>query len=323
MLLSCGEALIDFLPVAAADGGTAMRPFVGGSCYNVAVGMARLGAPAGFVGGISTDLFGGMIADHAAESGVDLRFATRSAHQTKLAFVSVVNGQPHYEFYDENTASRNWSYRPGAISFAGVDALHLGSSALVDDSSASHSRSLIADARGAATISFDPNCRPSRVIDKARYVANVEGFVAASDIIRMSDADFDFLYDGNDYEAKATSMLAGGATLVVITCGDRGALAWHARAGAFNVAAPRTKVVDTVGAGDSFQAALLVALRALGRIERIALAQASSDELYRALTFAAACATVTCSRAGANPPRREEVEGVMAALLADSSGNRS
>ena len=193
MLLSCGEALIDFLPVAAADGGTAMRPHVGGSCYNVAVGMARLGAPAGFVGGISTDLFGRMIADHAAESGVDLRFATRSAHQTKLAFVSVVNGQPYYEFYDENTASRNWSYRRGAISFAGVDALHLGSSALVDDSSASHSRSLIADARGAATISFDPNCRPSRVTDKARYVANVEGFVVASDIVRMSDADFDFL----------------------------------------------------------------------------------------------------------------------------------
>ncbi len=257
MLLSCGEALIDFLPVAAADRGTAMRPHVGGSCYNVAVGMARLGAPAGFVGGISTDLFGRMIADHAAESGVDLRFATRSAHQTKLAFVSVVNGQPYYEFYDENTASRNWSYRRGAISFAGVDALHLGSSALVDDSSASHSRSLIADARGAATISFDPNCRPSRVTDKARYVANVEGFVGASDIVRMSDADFDFLYGGDDYEAKTISMLASGATLVVITCGERGALAWHTRAGAFNVVAPTTKVIDTVGAGDSFQAALL------------------------------------------------------------------
>ncbi len=323
MLLSCGEALIDFLPVAAVDGGAAMRPLVGGSCYNVAVGMARLGAPAGFVGGISTDLFGRMIEQHAAESGVDLRFAARSAHQTKLAFVSVVDGQPHYEFYDENTASRNWSYRPGAISFAGVDALHLGSSALVDDSSASHSRSLIADARGAATISFDPNCRPGRVTDKVRYLANVEDFIGTSDIVRMSDADFDFLHDGNDYEAKATSMLAGGATLVVITCGERGALAWHARAGAFNVAAPKTKVVDTVGAGDSFQAALLVALRALGRIERIALAQASSDELYRALTFAAACATVTCSRAGANPPRREEVEQVMAALLADNGGNRS
>ena len=323
MLLSCGEALIDFLPVAATDGGTAMRPFVGGSCYNVAVGMARLGAPTGFIGGISTDLFGRMIEQHAAESGVDLRFATRSVHQTKLAFVSVVGGQPHYEFCDENTASRNWSYRPGAISFAGVDALHLGSSALVDEGSASYSRSLIADARGAATISFDPNCRPGRVIDKASYVANVEGFIAASDIVRMSDADFDYLYGGDNYETKAQSMLAGTAKLVVITCGEHGALAWHARAGAFSIAAPKTEVVDTVGAGDSFQAALLFALRALRRIERAALAQASRDELQRALKFAAACAAVTCSRASANPPRRKEVEGVMAALLEANSGNRS
>src|SRR5579871_6895162 len=110
MLLSCGEALIDFLPVAAADGGAALRPHVGGSCYNVAVGMARLGAPAGFIGGISTDLFGRMIVQHATDSGVDLRFATRSPHQTKLAFVTVVDGQPQYAFFDENTASRNWSY---------------------------------------------------------------------------------------------------------------------------------------------------------------------------------------------------------------------
>jgi fructokinase len=323
MLLSCSEALIDFLPVAAADGGTAMRPFVGGSCYNVAVGMARLGAPTGFIGGVSTDLFGRMIADHAAESGVDLRFATRSAHQTKLAFVSVANGQPHYEFYDENTASRNWSYRRGAIPFARVDALHLGSSALVDEVSASHSRSLIAEARGAATISFDPNCRPSRMTDKAGYLANVASFVAASDIVRMSDADFDFLYAGDDHGAKATSMLARGAALVVITCGERGALAWHAGAGAFKVAALQTKVVDTVGAGDSFQAALLFALRALGRIEPNALARASSDELRRALTFAAACAAITCSRAGANPPRRAEVEPALVALLTDNSGSRS
>jgi fructokinase len=321
MLLSCGEALIDFLPVAAADGGAAMRPHVGGSCYNVAVGMARLGAPAGFIGGLSTDLFGRMIEQHAANSGVDLRFATRSAQQTKLAFVSVIDGQPTYAFFDDNTASRSWSYQPGAISFAGIDALHLGSSALVDDASASHSRALIADARGSATISFDPNCRPGRVSDKPRYLAHVAGFVAVSDIVRMSDADFDFLYGGDAYEAKALAMLAAGAALVVITRGDRGALAWHSHTGAFEISAPRTNVVDTVGAGDSFQAALLVALRMLGLIERTALAQASREKLQRALSFAAACAAITCSRAGANPPRRDEVRDV-AARLADITENR-
>jgi fructokinase len=315
MLLSCGEALIDFLPVADADGGAALRPCVGGSCYNVAVGMARLGAPAGFIGGISTDLFGKMIEQHATDSGVSLRFATRSADQTKLAFVSVVDGQPQYAFFDENTASQNWSYAPGAISFAGIEALHLGSSALVDDASAAYSRALIADARGAAIISFDPNCRPSRVTDKPNYLANVAGFVAASDLVRMSDADFEFLYGGDDFATRASAVLAGGAQLVVITRGERGVLAWHARAGAFEATAPVTMVVDTVGAGDSFHAALLVALRALGRIERSALGQASRDELQRALSFAASCAAITCSRAGANPPRRSEVEAAMAELI--------
>src|SRR3954471_24545472 len=92
MLLSCGDALVDFLPVKAADGRDAVVPVVGGSCLNIAVGMARLGAAAGFVGGISTDLFGRMVAGHAEASGVDLRFATRSDHQTTLAFVRHVGG---------------------------------------------------------------------------------------------------------------------------------------------------------------------------------------------------------------------------------------
>src|SRR5438132_13827559 len=87
MLLSCGDALVDFLPVKSADGRDAAVPVVGGSCLNIAIGMARLGAPAGFVGGISTDLFGRMIADHASASQVDLHYVTRSAHQTSLAVV--------------------------------------------------------------------------------------------------------------------------------------------------------------------------------------------------------------------------------------------
>src|SRR5882757_1345177 len=109
MLLSCGDALVDFLPVRSADGRDAVVPVVGGSCLNIAVGMARLGAPAGFVGGISTDLFGRMIAEHATASQVELRYADRGEYQTTLAFVRTVDGEPHYAFYDEGTATRNWS----------------------------------------------------------------------------------------------------------------------------------------------------------------------------------------------------------------------
>src|SRR5881227_4292991 len=106
MLLSCGDALVDFLPVKSVDGRDATVPVVGGSCLNIAVGMARLGAPAGFVGGISTDLFGRMIADHALASQVELRYATRSDHQTTLAFVRHIGREPQYAFYDQATASR-------------------------------------------------------------------------------------------------------------------------------------------------------------------------------------------------------------------------
>src|SRR4051812_37590599 len=132
MLLSCGDALIDFLPAPSADGRDALVPVVGGSCLNIAVGIARLGAAAGFVGGISTDLFGRMIADHATGAGVDLQYATRSADQSTLAFVRAVAGEPHYAFYDAQTASRNWVYRGGTIPFGRIDAAHIGSTTLVD-----------------------------------------------------------------------------------------------------------------------------------------------------------------------------------------------
>jgi len=108
MLLSCGDALIDFVPTKNAEGREAVMPAVGGSCLNVAIGMARLGAPTGFVGGISTDLFGRMIADHASASHVALDLATRSEHQTTLAFVRIVAGESHYAFYDAETATRSW-----------------------------------------------------------------------------------------------------------------------------------------------------------------------------------------------------------------------
>src|ERR1700686_3757448 len=231
MLLSCGDALIDFLPVTSVDGRDAIVPAVGGSCLNVAVGMARLGAPAGFVGGISTDLFGRMIADHAAASQVDLRYATRSEHQPTPPFV--------------------------------------------------------------------------------RTVEQMDAVAAFADIVRMSDVDFEFLYGRSDYAERARSLIETGAGLVVITRGNRGAVAWHKQAGMVEVAAPAVDVVDTVGAGDSFQAALLFALRATGRIGTKSLACMDDDGLRRVLSFAAGCAAFTCGRPGADPPRQDEIGDIM------------
>src|ERR1700681_2079356 len=286
MLLSCGYALIDFLPGQAVDRRDAVVPVVGGSCLNIAVGMARLGAPAGFVGGISTDVFGRMIADHAAASEVELRFATRSAHQTTLAFVRTVAGEPQYAFYDEATASQNWIYRPGSLPFAEIEAIHLGSTTLANEKGASQALAMVEDAGGSVTISFDPNCRPNLVRHKARYVDQMDAFAARADIVRMSDVDFEYLYGGSDYGERANSLIAAGASLVVVTRGIKGAQAWHREVGLVEVQAPTIDVIDTIGAGDSFQAALLFALRAIGRIKTGALAQLNADELRRALSFA-------------------------------------
>jgi len=307
MLISCGDALIDFVPTRNAEGREAVMPAVGGSCLNVAIGMARLGAPTGFVGGISTDLFGRMIADHAVASHVELGLATRSDRQTTLAFVRIVAGESHYAFYDAETATRNWTYRRGSIPFADVEALHVGSTTLVNDQGAAETKALIADALMSSTISFDPNCRPNLVKDMSAYLARMAEFAQSADLIKMSDVDFAYLFGDEPYQQRASALLGQGTSLVVITLGNNGAIAWHAGAGQIEVTAPKVEVADTIGAGDSFQAALLFALHKQGRLARQQLKAISADELRRALSFAANCAGLTCTRPGADPPWSREI----------------
>jgi fructokinase len=306
MLLSCGDALIDFMPAKAADGRDAYIPAVGGSCLNVAVAMARLGTPAGLIGGISTDMFGAMIAEHAERSGVSLAYVQRSAAETTLAFVRFVGGEPTYAFYDETTATRLWTYRPGSIPFEDVDAIHVGSTSLINDPVSKETLAMVEDAQGHTTISFDPNCRPNLVRDKADYRARIDAFVAAADIVRMSDIDFDFLYGGENYTEFAETALARGASLVVVTRGPKGVQAW-CEAGMVEVVPPPVAVADTIGAGDTFQGGLLVALREAGLIQREALGSLSREDLRKALTFGTVCAGITCSRPGADPPYRSEL----------------
>src|SRR5260370_1583197 len=143
----------------------------------------------------------------------------------------------------------------------------------------------------------------------------MNAFAAIAGIVRMSDADFELLYGGGDYAGRAKSFIEAGAGLVVVTRGIRGAQAWHKAAGAIEVQAPAVAVVDTIGAGDSFQAALLFALRAIGRIGRHALARTSSEELARVLSFASSCAAFTCRRAGADPPRQSDLGAALSRLL--------
>ena len=307
MLLSCGDALIDFLPSKTADGREALTPAVGGSCLNIAIGAARLDVPTGFVGGIANDTFGRMISDHAEGSAVDLRYATRSDDQVTLAFARVTGTETQYAFYDADTASRNWVYRRDLIAFKDISCLHTGSTTLVHDKGAAETLAFIEDARPGVTIALDPNCRPNLVTDKDAYRARILTFCRTADIIKMSDVDFAYLFGDEPYAARAATLLADGASLVVITRGNHGACAWHQQAGMIEADAPVVKVVDTIGAGDSFQSALLAALHRLDRVARPHLAGLAATELKRALSFACKCAAFTCTRAGADPPRSREL----------------
>ncbi len=307
MLLACGDALIDFVPTRDKDGREAVLPVVGGSCLNVAIGLARLGASTGFVGGISSDMFGQMIASHAEASSVVLGYATRSDQQATLAFARIVDGETSYAFYDNGTASQNWTYRRGSIPFESIEVVHVGSTTLVNDKGAAETLALIADATASSTIAFDPNCRPNLVGDKPTYLARMAEVAASADLIKMSDVDFSYLFGDEPYQARAGKLLEQGASLVVITRGKDGAIAWHRTAGQVEVTAPKVSVVDTIGAGDSFQAALLFALHKQGRLRRPQLAALGTDELRRALSFAADCAGLTCTRPGADPPWAREM----------------
>ncbi|MDX6804989.1 carbohydrate kinase [Terrihabitans rhizophilus] len=307
MLLSCGDALIDFMPAKASDGQDALVPAVGGSCLNVAVAMARLGAPAGFLGGLSTDMFGRMIADHATASGVDLRHAARSDDQTTLAFVRVVEGEPHYAFHDESSAARRWTWSVGSIPFEAVDALHVGSTTLINEPSSSETLALVEEAHGRTVIHFDPNCRPALIRNREAYAACMARFTRRADIVRMSDVDCGFLFPGAEQSDVAARLIGEGASLVVITRGKKGVSAWQRSGLIVEVEASHLNIADTIGAGDSFQGAMLVALRDLGALDRSALKTIGENDLHRALRFAARCAAVTCSRPGADPPWRREV----------------
>lgn len=302
MIVSCAEALIDFLP---APGG-AYLPAPGGSPYNVAIGVARLGAPAGFLGWLSTDFFGDMLADALARDGVDLRFVTRVDKPSTLAFVKLAPGEePHYAFFNTDAADRMMTPADLPADLGDqVQAIHVSSFSLVIEPVASALAALITRERGRRVISLDPNVRPAMVGPRDAYRTRLERLIGGADLVKVSRADLEWLYPDADPETQAARWMGLGPAAVVMTAGGDGAVAWCGGAAPVRVPSIPVQVVDTVGAGDSFSAALLAELSRTGCLSREGLGRA---DFGAALTFANRVAGITCGRAGANPPRRAEV----------------
>lgn len=306
MIVCCGEALIDFLPRKTADGQPAYQPFNGGSIYNTAMALGRLGVPAAMFTGLSTDFFGDMLRDGLTASKVSLRYAKRWDRPSTLAFVKLSNGQARYSFFDDNSATRMLSLRDLPKFDPEVKALHFGSISLIPEPGGATLEALLKRESAKRVISFDPNIRASMIKDRRTHLARLHRMIAMADVVKASDEDLAWMTGKDDAQAAASIWLKRGAKLVVITRGSKGVEAFTSSL-ALTRPATKVKVADTVGAGDTFTAGLLAALRKARVLDKKKLAAISEERLSDALAFAARAAAITCSRPGADPPWAHEL----------------
>ncbi|WP_159587431.1 carbohydrate kinase family protein [Chelativorans xinjiangense] len=306
MILCCGEALIDMLPRKTADGESAFAPHAGGSVFNSALALGRLGAPVSFFSGLSDDLFGTRLQEALRDSRVDLAYAKISSLPTTLAFVSLSEGHASYFFYDENSAGRMLTEADLPRLEDDVEALLFGGISLATEPCGATYKALMARESAARVTMLDPNIRPVFIKDAEAHKARMRRMMAMADIVKISEEDLAWFGEVSSHEEAAHGLLQAGTKLVIVTSGAKGATAfWNG--GTVTMEAVQVPVVDTVGAGDAFNAGVLAALREAGCLNKESIANLREDAVREALSFAARVAAVTVSRAGANPPWREEL----------------
>ncbi|MGC5172207.1 carbohydrate kinase family protein [Microbacterium sp. DT81.1] len=299
-----GEALVDI--VHRADGSVDAAP--GGSPANVALTLGRLGRTPHLVTRLGDDSHGRSVRDWLERSSVtvDATHAPRTA--TATAHLDAA-GAATYEF------DIDWAL--GGVSVAGADVLHVGSVAALLGPGADDVSRLIDEVRRSATITYDPNIRPSLLQDPAEARARVASLVRRADVVKASDEDLRWLHPDADLVEVATRWQRSGPAVVVVTTGADGALAVTAT-GVVGIHAVKTAVVDTVGAGDTFMGALidgLIHAELTGASQRNALGAVPPSDLEAILRMSAAAAAITVSRPGADPPSRAELATQLSARL--------
>ncbi|MGM9489028.1 carbohydrate kinase family protein [Ideonella sp. YS5] len=307
MFVVCGEALFDVFSAGETPTGLALDARIGGSPFNVALGLARLGQPVSFLGGVSRGFLGERLMKALASEGIATGTVQRLEAPTTLSLVGVdAQGVPSYSFYGEGAADR--VLPPAALDAvpAGTRAIHVGSYAMVVEPVAGVQRSLIERWQGSALIAYDPNVRLNVEPSLARWRAAIEWMASRTDVLKISDEDLGLLYPGVPPAELAAQWRGQGAGAVVVTRGGDGAMAFLA-AGTLEVAPVPVTVVDTVGAGDTFQAAMLVALAERGALDPAAVRALPTTAWSDVLRFAARAAAITCGRRGADLPRRAEL----------------
>ena len=307
MFIVCGEALFDVFATGNTPTGIGFDGHIGGSPFNVALGLARLGQPVGFCGGIGTGFAGERLMQALTDEGIATGAVAWVDAPTTLSLIGLdAFGVPSYAFYGHGAADRQ--LRPAHLAAipAAARAFHFGSYAMVVQPVGATQRALVEREHRRSVISYDPNIRTNVEPDLAPWRDTLQWMLPRTHLLKVSDEDLALLYPGRSIEAFAADALAAGTPWVVVTRGAEGAIGFSARA---TVAMPpvAAKVVDTVGAGDTFQAALLTWAAETGRLTPATLANLDEVALREALGFAARAAAITCGRRGADLPRRGEL----------------
>jgi fructokinase len=300
-----GEALVDLV-----EEGDRLRPVPGGGPFNTAIALGRLGLSVAFVGTLSRDGYGSLLGEVLAHAAVDTSLVRWSDAPTPLAVVHRGNGNANtYTFYLAGTSLVDLPKDSLPELPKDAIALHLGTLALAVDPPAGAFEALLVREAGRLAVVLDPNVRPRVFGDQARYRKRFERLAALATVVKLSDGDAAWIYPGLEPEAVLERVLALGPKLVAITLGPDGAIAAASDA-RVRVAAVPVDVVDTVGAGDTFGAAVLAALVEQDTFRPDALLDEAA--LERTLSFAATAAAITCERTGAVPPSRADIDARLA-----------
>jgi fructokinase len=311
-----GEALVDLVPAPSTVRGELgpLLPRLGGGPYNTAVAAGRLGADVSFLSRVSTDAFGDAVVDRLLDAGVRVDLVQRGAEPTTLAVVTLAaDGSARYTFHVQGTADRLVT-DPGPLA-DDVTTLSLGTLSLVLEPGASVYETLLrrAAARGVLTV-LDPNIRAGLITDPAAYRARFTSWLPDVRVLKVSEEDARWLADlpdDGDVESVVRDWLSAGVSAVVLTRGGDGLTVLTGAGERVDVPAAPAKVVDTIGAGDTVHAALLVWLhgRQVGATGAAAedVVKLTSADWTDALGFAARAAAVTVSRTGAEPPYAAEL----------------
>ena len=284
-----------------ADG--AFIPYPGGSVFNTAIGLGRQGVEVAFLSGVSSDLFGTQLCDALRESYVSTEFLIRSDRPTTLAFVNLVEGKASYAFYDENTAGRLLHINdmikklPSEIStlfFGGISlAIEPCADAYVDF--------LIRNAND-HLVMVDPNIRSNFIGDEAHYRGRLDKVLSHADIVKVSEEDLNWMDQRKvSIDQKINAVFNQGPSLVCLTLDAQGARIFSNKGLLASSMTPVIDVVDTVGAGDAFNAGFLTCLNRRGMLSKSAITSIDADELQRAADFATSFASDTVTRRGSDP----------------------